>query len=67
MANVTIVSNELSKKKVEELQEKVTKLEEEYHYSAHSIQHHLGYYENLQVSLAYAKGNIIMDCRQAGR
>lgn len=67
MANVTIVSDELSKERVEQLQEKVTKLEEENNYSAHAIQHYLGYYENLRVSLACEKRNIIMNCRQCGR
>jgi len=67
MANITIVSDELSKEKVEQLQEKVTKLAEENNYSAHAIQHHLGYYENLRVSLACSKRDIIMNCRQAGR
>jgi len=64
MANITIVSDELSKEKVEQLQEKVTKLAEENNYSAHAIQHH---YENLRVSLACSKRDIIMNCRQAGR
>lgn len=67
MANVTIVSDELSKERVEQLQEKVTKLEEENNYSAYAIQHYLEYYENLRVSLTCEKRNIIMNCRQCGR
>lgn len=63
MAKVTIVSDELSQEKVEELQKKVDDLENKFQPSAHAILHYLGFHENLTASLVYSKENIIMKCR----
>lgn len=65
MGLVTIVSDELSKEEVKNLQEEANKLADEHNYNAHKIMHHFGLNKNISVSLYTKNGQITMNCHKA--
>ena len=63
MGLVTIVSDELSKEEVQNLQEETNNLIDEHNYNTHAIMHHFGLKKNISVSLYSENGQIMMNCR----